>query len=710
MSEAAGEPVLQGWADGGGRVYQAGRDQYITHYTSAVSAPGGCAPLRVDTLVADRADFIGRERELAWLRSALPPRGENAAVVISAIGGIGGVGKTALAVHAAHQFMDRFPDLRLYVDLHGYDPAGQPPTAPTTVLGELLHLLGVPPDRVPAGLEARAAMFRNLLASRQVLLVLDNARDEQQVRPLLPGSPGCFVLVTSRNRLSGLEAKHLDLDVFSEAEALALLKQIVGDDRVGAEPRDAADICHLVGYLGLGLSVAAHKLRSRPTWTLASYAARLRSEHGRLRELSVGDRAVAAAFAVSYNLLPKQHQRLFRLLASHPGAACTPHSTAALLNASPQEAEDLLEGLLDQYMVQQREHGRYHMHDLLRAFAQMCADAEDASATTCAAVERLACWYLVTAHAARRFLFPTDPERTFEAVTEPRHPLPMTDSAQALSWCEAERKTLTALVRATAEAGLDNLTWQIPWVLFSFFRLRGHYGDWVSTHLLALKAAERLDHPAARANTLNNLGLAYWRLRRLEDAIACYEQALPLHRAVGNQVNEANSLTNLGLVYSELQRYDQAIAYYRRALHLRWETGDRQGEGTTLNNLGLVYVETGRYDESLACFQQALLLHQQTGVRLSQGITLDNIGIVYRDTGLLEEALTNLLQALDIRRDMGDREGVASTLKSLGDTYLRTGDKARARNCWTESAALYDDLSSPEAAEVRKRLSDDDAI
>ncbi|MEV0375757.1 tetratricopeptide repeat protein [Streptomyces sp. NPDC050636] len=414
---------------------------------------------------------------------------------------------------------------------------------------------------------------------------------------------------------------------------------------------------------------------------------------------------MAAALALSYAPLPEPHRRLFRLLASHPGDTYTPHSAAALLDASPQETEEVLEDLLDQYMVQQREHGRYHMHDLLRAFARTCADTEDAPEATCAAVERLACWYLVTADTARRLLFPTDPERTFEAVAEPRHPLPMTDHAQALSWCEAERKALTALVRATAKAGLDNLTWQIPWILFSFFRLRGHYGDWVSTHLLALEAAERLDHPAARANTLNNLGLAYWRLRRLDDAIACYERALPLHRAVGNQVNEANSLTNLGLVYWQLQRYDEAISCHRRALHLRWETGDRQGEGATLNNLGLVYVEMGLCDEGLVYYQQALLLRQQTGDRRGQGITLDNMGIAYRDTGLLAEALTYLLQALDIRRDVGDRDGVASTLKSLGETYLRAGDTARARACWIEAAALYDVLGAPEAAEVHSRLS-----
>ncbi|GAA1943732.1 NB-ARC domain-containing protein [Kitasatospora viridis] len=455
--------------------------------------------------------FTGREEELAWLLGQARPRDPAAALVLT-IEGMAGVGKTQLALHAAHKLVGagRYAEVQLYVNLRGFEP-DQEPAAPAAVLDTFLRSLGVPAAQIPDGEDARAAMFRDRMHGLDALILLDNAAGEEQVRSLIPASASCLVLITSRRSLAGLDGSSPRLlDVFSPAEAVELLARIAGHDRVGAEAAVAEEIADACGLLPLAVSLAASRLRARPAWSLADLAARLRAAS--LDAARAGSRSLRPVFDLSYRELPEPARRLFRLLGRYPGHDLTVPAAAALAGTAPADAEALLELLQDEHLLQQKTSGRYELHDLLRRYAAELADRERDGGR---ALARLATWSLHTAHNAATAIDATDLPVLTSVPEVP--PLDFASRADGLHWLDQERKNLAAVLQASAGAGLHETVWQLAVVQGAFLLLRRHLDDLATCYRLALTAARTLGDPAAEARILAGRAPAADRLDRLGD-------------------------------------------------------------------------------------------------------------------------------------------------------------------------------------------------
>ena len=475
--------------------------QQILHGAPGLAAPepaaaaGGSAPVVPRELPGALRHFTGREHELQALTSLLDRLDDKAGtVVISAIGGTAGIGKTALAVQWAHQVADRFPDGHLYVNLRGFHPSGNP-MPPTEAVRRLLDALGVPAARIPAGIEAQAGLYRSLLSGKRMLVVLDNAREAEQVRPLLPGSPGCLVLVTSRSQLAGLvaaEGAHtLTLDLLPQAEARELLARRLGRARVGAEPRGAAELIGLCAGLPLALAIAAASASARPGLRLAALAEELRDVQGRLDALETGDPAVSARAIFSWSLsdLPAQAVRMFKLLGLHPGPDITIPAAASLAGIAPPQVRKALRELAGAYLVNEHVPARYAMHDLLRAYAAEQAHAFDSEADRKAAIRRILDHYLHTARAADRLL---QPGRSPIALNPPQPgtaPEEFSGHTQAMAWFLAEQQVLLGAAELAHAAGCTTHAWKLPWTLSAFLDFRGDWQQMATVHHMALAAA-----------------------------------------------------------------------------------------------------------------------------------------------------------------------------------------------------------------------------
>ncbi|MFD8781265.1 ATP-binding protein [Kitasatospora sp. NPDC059599] len=669
----------------------------------AMPAPSTAA---MHTLRADVADFTGRQDYLEEICEFLPSADLDApgpAVIV--IDGMGGVGKTCLAFHAAHQLSSRYPDVQWEADLHGFDPGGQEPTDPSEVLSDLLNLAGVAPEAIPSTFDARMARYRDLLSGQRVLIVLDNAISEDQVRPLVPSSSNSLVLVTSRNKLAGLEgARHINLKAFSESDALDLFARLIGSKRFQGDTRAAKRICGLTGHLAIAITIAAGYLQSHPAWTLAAYADELRDENRRLRALSAGDRIVSSVFSLSYRPLPASAQRVFRLLSLHPGDGATAYSTAALADLDIIEAEETLEYLFTVNLLHQLTPGRYGLHDLIRSYAHSRLQYEDSENERSLAVARVVSWYLHTAHRAARLLAPGLRPVDISTVPIPRHQLTLSDDQQAMSWCDTERRTLAACVSAAEFYDLHALTWQLACSLFTFYDLRKYWDDWIEGHHHALAAAIKLGDSKAQALSLVNLASAYWQKRDTAKAISCCQRAVPLCRTTHDDYMTARALNNLGLAHWQARRFREAINYFKKAIPLRRAAGDRCGEGITLNNLGLAYSEVGRFHKAINCYMRAIPLERETRERQCEGHTLNNLGAAHLAIGNIDLAFTYLHQALSLRRQIGDRWGPAETLEELGRAFYMNEDEEAARASWIESASIFDELGDSQADQVRLRL------
>jgi DNA-binding SARP family transcriptional activator/Tfp pilus assembly protein PilF len=641
-------------------------------------APVATATTGRNDLPGDLADFTGRAAEVRQVLADIPDAGDGSAtpVVIQAIDGMAGVGKTALAVHLAHLLADRYPDAQLFIDLQGH-AADRPATDPMTVLDTLLRALGVPGDRIPTDLAERAALWRAELAARRVLVVLDNAAGSSQVRPLLPGTSRSLVLITSRRRLLGLEiARVLSLNLLPHPDAIALFAAVVGDDRAAREPEAIDEVVALCGYLPLAIRIAAARLRSRPTWTVHHLAQRLAQGRQRLSELSTGDSSVAAAFALSYDHLTAEQQRLFRLLGLAPGADFDVYAATALVDGDLDRTDHLLEQLVDVHLLDEPRPGRYRFHDLMREHARAVAARTDSEPDRSAALGRLFDYYLDTATAAAEHLGPVEP--TADPVHPPRHVPQCADSAQALARLDTERATLTAVVLHSCDAEPHARRWLLAHTLWRFYFIRGHLDDWLTTHRSALHAARQVGDRPAEAAILKSLGTAYWQASRLPDALAQYQRALTLYRQLGDRRGEAAVLGNLGLIYDRQGRYPEAIDHHLHGLALYRALGDYRGEGTTLSNLGLIYERLGRYDEALDHCEQALVLVCKSGDRWAEGQTLVHIGLIQQRLGHHAEALRCQRQALALVRELGDRQREGQVLANLGHVHSLMGDHIHA--------------------------------
>jgi DNA-binding SARP family transcriptional activator/tetratricopeptide (TPR) repeat protein len=686
--------------------------------------PGAPAPRE---LPADVPTFTGRAAELAELDRLLGSPAATAgtakgrpggthigptrapAAVVSAVSGTAGVGKTALAVHWAHRTAaDRFPDGQLHVNLRGYDP-DRPMTAADALAG-FLRALGVPGPDIPPGEEERAARYRSLLAGKQMLVVLDNASTADQVRPLLPGTPGCAVLVTSRDSLAGLVARdgatRLDLDLLPLDEAVALLTELIGAP-ARADPHATAELARQCARLPLALRVAAERAAARPQVPLTDLIADLASQQQRLDLLDApGDprTAVRAVFSWSYQQLSAQTARMFRLLGIHPGPDITTAAAASLASLAEAEARRLLGELARAHLIAEHVPGRYAFHDLLRAYAAEEARHTETDTGRREATGRMLDHYLHTAAGAALLLNPSKepvapaPPRPGAAARQPA------GYPQALAWFEAEHQVLLAAVTLAAGTGFDTHAWQLPWAMEPFLGVRGHWQEWAATQRTALAAATRLGDTAAQALSGRLLALACTNLGDHDQARGHYASSLTLYQRLGNRLGEAKIHQHLGYLAECQGRYADALGHGEQALRLYQAIGDKTNEAVALNDVGWDHSLLGDYRQTRLFCRQALNLCVEVGYRRVEGTAWDSLGYAEHHLGNLTEAAACYRRALSILRESGDRVYEADALTHLGDNRHAAGELGQAREAWQQALGILEDLQLPQADQVRAKL------
>jgi DNA-binding SARP family transcriptional activator/predicted negative regulator of RcsB-dependent stress response len=663
-------------------------------------------------LPADLADFTGRAEHLARLHGLLSPApgtARPAAMAVAVVAGTPGLGKTALAVHAAHELRAGFPDGQLYVSLLG---ASEQPVVPGEILARLLRDLGVNPDQIPAGQEERAALYRTRLADRRVLIVLDDARDAAQVRPLLPGSATCAVIVTSRHRLSDLAASRLvDLDVLDDSEARGLLTAIIGDERAAAEPGPVREVLDACAGLPLAIRIAGARLTARRGWAVKTLARRLADQHRRVAELTAGDMAVRACFDVSFESLKHlatgqgvDPAHAFRLLGIWQGPHISLPAAAALLGQPEDDVADALEVLVDAHLLESPAPEVYKFHDLLRAYAAERAMAQEPADAVAEAVSRLLWWYLRTADAAATVVTRNRERVPLGAGGPPGGALEFATAEEALEWSAGERAGLVAATRQAAAADLHDVAWKLPVAVLVCFDRHGYRAEWIATHQVALDSARRIGDRHGEAWVLNNLGMVHSQLRT-PDALSYLGQALAIHRERGDRQGQAQVTNNIAFDYQIRGMHEAALPALADALELQRQVGHRYGEGVALSNFGEAYVELGRHEEAIASLQEALPIVRETGSTRVEAYILCNLGRSHLDLGQAADGATLLEQALAIHRTERDKYGQAAALKYLGQARFQAGQADAARAAWEEAVRLLEALSDDkQAAVLRTRL------
>jgi tetratricopeptide (TPR) repeat protein len=676
-----------------------------------INRPGGSLLPTPRQLPADIANFTGRTTHLDRLDALLTPAegGPPTTVVLSTIAGTAGVGKTALAVHWAHLMRDHFPDGDLYADLRGYAPG--PPAATEEVLEGFLRALDVPGEKIPHTLPAQAALYRSLLNGRRMLVVLDNAVRPEQVRPLLPASPGCLVVVTSRNRLSGLVindgACAFTLDPMSPAEAVALLGRTVGAARADRDPKAVAELAQRCGYLPLALLITAERAVTRPDVTLADLVAELTIEHERLDMLTVDDDetvAVRAAFSWSYRALAPAAARLFRLLGLHAGSSISVFAAAALADTTPHRARRLLDVLAGVHLLERVGRERYQLHDLLRLYAAERAADEESDEARHEAVLRVLDWYLHTGCAALLIVRPPTAPKLTDPPRLARHPLSFTDRAEALDWYELEYANVMAAIRQAVEIGQDPIAWRLVTSYSYFFILRKGYAEWVRATRMGLAAARRVGDKYGEAQMLTMLGFVLCDLRQFDEALDMFRESLAIYSESGDEQGRGIALNNVGFALRQLRRFDEAIDYLQQCQDHSRARGDRLAEGYALNNLGEALRMAGRPADAVGYLHEALAIRRETCDPWAEGFALDNLANTYQDLRNLDIAVDYFQQALELRRELTDPWGEARSLRGLGNVHYELGNVDTARELWQRSFLIFSDLGDRQALEIRDSL------
>jgi tetratricopeptide (TPR) repeat protein len=657
--------------------------------TVTVGAPGDQAAAAVRTLPRDIGSFTGREQQLRELMDGVS--GAGGVVGIHAIGGMAGVGKTAFAVHAAHKLAGRFPAGQIFLPLHGHTP-GQQPIDPAGALASLLVTAGVPAGQIPEGLEARTALWRDRLAERQLLLVLDDAASSEQVRPLLPGAGGSLVLITSRRHLSALDdATAISLDTLPADEAAALLARLAGRPGLSASDPAVGEITRLCGYLPLAIGMVARQLHHHPAWSAAGRAAELAAARDRLELMATENVSVAVAFDLSYANLTAEQQRLFRRLGLHPGGELDAYAAAALDGTGLAAARRGLEDLYDHYLLGESAQGRYRMHDLIREHARALAEREDLDRDE--AVARLLDYYQRAAALADALITrQTRPGPASADVTIPAVVAAPAGREQALAWTRAERPNLLACLDHAAATGQRTRVIGLTAGLAGLLRLEGPWTEAVTRHTAAIQAARHLGDRLSEANALTDLG----DVRRLTGdypaVVQVLERALGIYRDLGDRLGQANALTGLGDVRRMTSDYPAAAQALEEALDLYRDLGDRLGQAHALHYIGDVWRLTD-FPGAVPAQEQALDIYRELGDRLGQAQALNFLGAVLarRDS---EAAAQAMEEALDLYRDLGDRLGQAHALNFLGDVRRATGDYPAAAEALDQALDISRDLGA----------------
>jgi len=663
-------------------------------------------------LPASTPYFTGRAPQLAELHELLPAGNaaadRPAAATVAVLTGTAGIGKTALAVHWAHQVADRFPDGQLYVNLRGFDPAEQP-TAPPRAVRAFLDTLGMPPAKIPADLDSQAALYRSLLADKRVLVILDNARDVEQVRPLLPGGSGSLVVVTSRNQLTGLitqGAQPIRLTQLDADDAGRFLTRRLRRQRTATEPEAVQQIIDWCAGLPLALAIVAARATTAPHFPLAVLSAELRDASDRLDALADPDPAVdvRAVFSWSYRALSAETARLFRLLSAHPGPDIAAAAVASLLERTPQQAQRLLTELTRANLLVEQTPGRYAFHDLLRAYASELADSEGPQDDRAEATQRMLDFYLHNAYRASQLIAPIQDPIQLVPARSAVAPAFADDAEAATAWFAAERSVLPALIDHADQHGFDSHCWQLSWAVHLYLHRLGLWHDLAAIGETSLEAARRLGDTAAQTRGLRVLANVYTSLARFEDADALLEEALKLSRGANDQVGQAHIHQTRATMWASQGRFGDAIACNRNALDLFTATSHLEGQARALTALGWHYAKTGEHQEALDHCERAMTVLETVGDRYGQAAVWDSLGLIHHDLGRYAEAIDHYRRALDLCRELGLPTWEAEALESIGDNHLATGDRAAAARSWRRALAVYEDLDHPQSERTRAKL------
>ncbi|MFF3613598.1 BTAD domain-containing putative transcriptional regulator [Streptomyces sp. NPDC002580] len=711
---------------------------------SAPAPEPATAPVRPAQLPATVTDFTGRVSFVQELSDVLASASseEGRVMAVSALAGIGGVGKTTLAVHVAHRSRGAFPDGQLYVDLQG---AGSQAAEPETVLGAFLRALGTADSAIPDSLEERSALYRSALDGRRVLVLLDNARDAAQVRPLLPGTEGCAALVTSRTRMVDLAGAHLvDLDVMSPEEALQLFTKIVGRERVAAEREAALDVVAACGFLPLAIRIAASRLAARRTWTVSVLAAKLGDERRRLDELQAGDLAVKATFELGYGQLEPAQARAFRLLGLADGPDISLAAAAAVLGLPAEATEDLLESLVDTSLLESAAPGRYRYHDLVRLYARACAERdEQPPGERAAAMSRLLDFYLATAAGVYALERPGD--RLVDHLESTAHPgLVFEDRHQAQDWLYAEAVCTLACVRQSMGPETLARAVDLLWAACDLAESGANSKEYETIAAAARSAAQKSGSPQAEARALTTLSFVHHITGRFDSADAAATRALELALATGDPLTSCWSSNILGVIALYQNRHQDGEAHLNRAIENFRTCEDRPGEASALCNLSRIHLATGRTAGAVALAQQGTDMYDDMGHALKGANGRYALGLALTQSGRLSEAVDRLQEALEVFQDSRQRlwEGMTlfrlaeadftarrpaqaaanaelalTVLRGIGGDWRRgnvltvlgralsgIGQLGRAQVCWREALDIFEELGAPEAAEVRALL------
>ncbi|MFI6099863.1 ATP-binding protein [Lentzea sp. NPDC051213] len=658
-------------------------------------------------LPAHTSAFVGRTNELDWLDEHTTV--DQGAVTITVLSGAAGIGKTALALSWAHRSKHRFPDGQLYIDLRGF--GAQEPMTCSQALHSFLTSLGVGPEIVPTDPDARAGLYRSLMNERHLLVVLDNARDTEHVRPLLPGGPGCVVLVTSRNRLDSLGAREgahsHSLGLLTADDSLALLERRVGRARVAEEPENAIELVGRCARLPLALSIAAARVANHPGARLAELVEELGDENGFLDALDLGevDLDLRAVFSWSYRALASADQAAFRLLGLHLGPDISDLGAASLFGVPVQEARRRLGRLAAAHLVEEHVPRRFRMHDLLRLYAGEQADAGDNAGRT-SALRRLFDHYVHSSWAAERLVY------AYREVIELPSPAPGTAVAAptsyqaAVAWFTAEHTVLLATVRQARDEGFHAHAWLLPWSLVTYFERHSHWMDNDQALSVALESAIEKGDQQTIGRTFRYLGRALTSLGRHQQAMMHYRRALEINEALDDIEGMARTHRGLSMLLQITKSYEEALAHAEIARTQFQKAGNRNGEARSLHTLVRCNAELGRYEEALTLGREAIRLFRELSIPDHQGeaSAVDSLAFALHRLGYHREAITHYEQALVLWRQLGNQFYEAGTLTRLGGAHRSAGNAESARGAWLLAAEIYERLNHPDANVVRAEL------
>jgi DNA-binding SARP family transcriptional activator/tetratricopeptide (TPR) repeat protein len=678
------------------------------HARGPAAQRGGPRPAMLPSAVPG---FVGRETELSALAELASPAGPDGdpggPATIIAISGTAGVGKTALAVHWARQHAAEFPDGQLYVNLRGFGPAADP-LAAADALHPLLVALGIPDGRIPGTLEGRQALYRTVLASQRILILLDNARDPAHARPLLPGAPGPVTIVTSRNDLAGLiaadGARSLALGVLLPGEARQVLALRLGPRRIAAEPAAAAELTRLCARLPLALAITGARAAASPWFPLSGLAAELRDTRHRLDALSTGEDATdtRAVFSYSYHSLDPAVARMFRLLGIHPGPDITAPAAASLAACDVAQARRLLRDLTREHLLTEHAPGRFVLHDLLRAYAAERAQADESPDDHRSATQRALDHYLHTSCAAALHVTKVREPITIAQPEPGATPEHIADIQQALAWFDAEHQVLAAAIALAAESGFEGHAWQLQWAMANFFDHRGHWD--ASLQRTALAAATRRGDTTGRAVTLRLMARTFTRLGDYDQALDHLTEAIGLYRQLGDGPGEAKAHQNACVVSERQGQYADALGHAEQAFALSSAAGDRPGRASALADLGWYHALLGHHEQARAICRQSVITFQELGESYGQARSLDSLGFIEHQLGNFTTAAGCYRQAIGLLHELGSRFYEAEVLTHLGDAREAAGDQEQAETSWRQALDILDELGHSDAEQVRDRL------